>query len=69
VPGVPCSSVPWPTKTDSPGWSDVDLAAWGIEGTAFYKAVAAVGDLTTEFKVDLVDPGDCRPSFGKVEGN
>ena len=43
-------------------WSDVDLAAWGIEPDAFYRAVAAVTGLSSEFKVDLVAPEDCPPA-------
>ena len=44
-------------------WSDVDLAAWGIPPERFYAAVAAVTGLSTDIKVDLVDPGDCRPAL------
>lgn len=44
-------------------WSDIDLAAWGIPHDCFYKAVAAVTDLSEEFKVDLVDPESCRPGL------
>jgi predicted nucleotidyltransferase len=42
-------------------WSDIDLAAWGIPPEAFFRAVAVVTGLSAEFKVDLVDPEDCRP--------
>ena len=42
-------------------WSDIDLAAWGIPPDAFFRAVAVVTGLSAEFKVDLVDPEDCRP--------
>jgi predicted nucleotidyltransferase len=44
-------------------WSDIDLAAWGIPPDAFFRAVAAVTGLSAEFKVDLVDPYDCRPAL------
>jgi uncharacterized protein len=44
-------------------WSDIDLAAWGIPPDAFFRAVAAVTGLSAEFKIDLVDPQDCRPSL------
>jgi predicted nucleotidyltransferase len=44
-------------------WSDIDLAAWGIPADRFYSAVAAVTGLSSDFKVDLVDPEDCRPSL------
>jgi len=43
-------------------WSDIDLAAWGIPHDRFYTAVAAVTGLSTDFKLDLVDPGTCRPA-------
>jgi uncharacterized protein len=44
-------------------WSDIDLAAWGIRPDVFFRAVAAVTGLSAEFKVDLVDPQDCRPAL------
>jgi predicted nucleotidyltransferase len=44
-------------------WSDIDLAAWGIPPDVFYKAVAAVAGLSSEFKIDLVSPEDCRPAL------
>ena len=44
-------------------WSDIDLAAWGIPPDAFFRAVAAVTGLSAEFKIDLVDPQDCRPAL------
>jgi predicted nucleotidyltransferase len=44
-------------------WSDIDLAAWGISPDAFFRAVAEVTGLSAEFKVDLVDPHDCRPAM------
>ena len=47
-------------------WSDIDLAAWGIPPDAFFRAVAAVTGLSAEFKVDLVDPHDCRPEMRRV---
>ena len=47
-------------------WSDIDLAAWGIPPGAFFRAVAAVTGLSAEFKVDLVDPHDCRPALRRV---
>lgn len=46
-------------------WSDIDLAAWGIPYNRFYKAVAAVTDLSREFKIDLVDPDSWRPGLRK----
>lgn len=47
-------------------WSDIDLAAWGIPPDAFFRAVAAVTGLSAEFKVDLVDPEDCRPALRRA---
>jgi hypothetical protein len=44
-------------------WSDIDSAAWGIPPDAFSRAVAAVTGLSAEFKIDLVDPEDCRPAL------
>jgi predicted nucleotidyltransferase len=41
-------------------WSDIDLAAWGIEADSFYSAVAVVTGLSTEFNIDLVEPDTCR---------
>lgn len=37
-------------------WSDIDLAAWGIPVDRFYNAVAALTDLSRDFKIDLVAP-------------
>jgi predicted nucleotidyltransferase len=45
------------------GWSDIDLAVWGIPPERFYSAVAAVGDLSPLFRIDLVDPAVCRPAL------
>ena len=44
-------------------WSDIDLAVWGIPQERFFAAVAAVTSISTEFKVDLVDPETCRSSL------
>ncbi|HED03417.1 MAG TPA: nucleotidyltransferase domain-containing protein [Candidatus Fraserbacteria bacterium] len=43
-------------------WSDIDLAAWGIPADQFYRAVAAVTDISFEFEVNLVDPESCWPT-------
>ena len=43
--------------------SDVDLAVWGVPPHLFYRAVAAATGISSEFEVDLVDPGDCAPGF------
>jgi len=42
-------------------YSDIDLAAWGIPPRNFYAAVAAVTGISSEYKIDLVDPDSCRP--------
>ena len=44
-------------------WSDIDLAAWGIPAEQYFRAVAAVTGLSAEFKIDLVDPADCKPGL------
>lgn len=41
-------------------FSDIDLAAWGIPSDRFYNAVAAVTGISSEFKIDLVEPDNCR---------
>ena len=43
--------------------SDIDVAAWDIPADQFYRAVAAVTGLSSEFAVDLVDPQGCRPAI------
>jgi len=47
-------------------WSDIDLAAWGIQPDAFYRAVALVTGLSSEFEIDLVPPEDCQPTLRQV---
>lgn len=47
-------------------WSDIDLAAWGIPDERFYAAVGAVTGISEKFKVDLVDPEDCRASLRRA---
>ena len=44
-------------------WSDIDLAAWQIPVEQFYRAVAAVTGISSEFQVNLVDPDACSPSL------
>ncbi|MEZ4734952.1 MAG: nucleotidyltransferase domain-containing protein [Caldilineaceae bacterium] len=39
--------------------SDIDLAAWGIKDEEFYRAVARLQDLSSEFKIDLVAMERC----------
>lgn len=47
-------------------WSDIDLAAWEIPSHSFYRAVAAVTGISSEFKVDLVAPEDCQPALRRA---
>lgn len=47
-------------------WSDIDIAAWGIPPQKFYQAVAAVTGISSEFKIDLVAPEDCRPALSQI---
>jgi predicted nucleotidyltransferase len=44
-------------------WSDVDLSASGIAADKYYAAVAAVSDLSSSTRIDLVDMESCRPSL------
>lgn len=34
--------------------SDIDLAAWGIKGRDYYRAVGVLQSLDTEFSIDLI---------------
>ncbi len=44
-------------------WSDIDLAAWDLEGLEYFRAVARLQDIDPEFEIDLVDIDHCRPSL------
>ena len=44
-------------------WSDIDLSASGIAADNYYAAVAAVSDLSSSTRIDLVDMESCRPSL------
>ena len=44
-------------------WSDIDLAAWGIAPDEFFSAVADVTGLSPDFKIDLVEPDNCREAI------
>jgi len=44
-------------------WSDIDLSALGIAADKYYAAVAAVSDLSSSARIDLVDLESCRPSL------
>jgi predicted nucleotidyltransferase len=41
--------------------SDIDLVVRGVPPARFYRAVADVTAVSTEFEVDLID-GDARPA-------
>ena len=47
-------------------WSDIDLAAWGIPPDKFYSAVAAITGLSPLFKIELVEPDNCREVIKEV---
>lgn len=44
-------------------WSDVDIAAWGLDPEDTFRAIGAVMDLETEVPVNLVDVDTARPSL------
>lgn len=44
-------------------WSDIDLAAWSIPPDRFYAAAGTVAELSTEFKIDLIDAGTARSAL------
>ena len=48
-------------------WSDVDLAAWGIQPQDYYSALGTAMDLGLEcgIRVDVVDPATCSEVFLK----
>ncbi|MGB9499492.1 MAG: nucleotidyltransferase family protein [Dissulfuribacterales bacterium] len=54
------------TNIDFTEFSDIDLAAWGIPGNLYYKAVAAVTGFSERYKIDLIDPMLCRESIKKA---
>lgn len=46
-------------------WSDIDLAAWGISN-CYWEAISSVSNLSQGFKIDLVDPTNCRPHIAQA---
>jgi uncharacterized protein len=46
--------------------SDIDLAAWGIPATAYFRAVAHLQDLSPEFRIDLVTMEQCKPALREL---
>ena len=53
-------------KTLFTPWSDIDIIAWGIPASEFYKAVAVVTGLTSEFEIDLIDPDSCHSKLKQL---
>ncbi|MCB8942406.1 MAG: nucleotidyltransferase domain-containing protein [Ardenticatenaceae bacterium] len=46
--------------------SDIDLAVWGLTKSDYFLAVARLQELSTEFKIDLVDINNCSVSLYQV---
>jgi len=42
--------------------SDIDIAAWGIAPEKFFRAAASVDRVVKDFRIDVLDPDDCRPA-------
>jgi predicted nucleotidyltransferase len=52
-------------------WSDIDIAARGIQPSRFFEAVGVITGISSEFKLNLVDLETCSGSFRetvKTEG-
>ena len=47
-------------------WSDVDIAAWGLQPEDTWRALGAVMDLDSDIEVNLVDMACCRPVLRAV---
>lgn len=44
-------------------WSEIEIAAWKIPSEKFYKAVAAVTEISPDFNINLVSAEDCSKSL------
>lgn len=44
-------------------WSDVDVAAWGLDPRDTLRALGEVMDLSVDIRVNLVDVATCRPAM------
>ena len=44
-------------------WSDVDIAAWGLEPEETLRGLGAVHDFSAEIELNMVDIVTCRPSL------
>jgi predicted nucleotidyltransferase len=47
-------------------WSDVDIAAWGIDTKDTFRAMGAVMDLGEAIEINLVDINTCRATLRVV---
>jgi uncharacterized protein len=47
-------------------WSDVDLAAWGIQSRDTWQALGRVLDLGGDIELNLTDVSMCRPEIMEV---
>lgn len=47
-------------------WSDVDIAAWGIQPEDTLRAMEAASEVNNEIAVNLVDVNACRASLREV---
>lgn len=47
-------------------WSDVDIAAWGLQPDDTFRAIGVAMDVASEIPVNLVDVGACKPSILRV---
>ena len=46
--------------------SDIDIAAWGLKGREYYRAVGVLQALDPEIGIDLIAYEDASPSLRKV---
>ena len=44
-------------------WSDIDLAIDLFDSDQYFRAIDAVSDLSSEFKIDLIELSLCREKF------
>lgn len=47
-------------------WSDVDVAAWGLDPHDTLRALGEVMDLSVDVRVNLADAATCRPAVLEV---
>src|SRR5262245_58409642 len=47
-------------------WSDVDIAAWGLQPSETFRAIGVAMDISSEIPINLVDIGACRDSLRHV---